>query len=229
MASPRLQLVLDTYRAEVEDAAREAEAELAELRARCRELEDLIARAQAAVGAAGPEPPRDGAGDSEAHGHAAATPGDSGTSEPISGSTGPRDPQVHAAVRAEGNGASERVMTLEDAAAVGEAEPVSRSDVMHDQTAPAPGAAPSGGNGTSERVDTVQEAMALVLEAYPDQGLTPEELVTEIEQRNLYYMGDGSPLRASQIHARVRHYADRFDKQGGRVFLRHEHHDEPVE
>lgn len=48
--SEKLIRALDSNRAVIEDALREAEAELAQCRARCRELEALVTRAKVALG-----------------------------------------------------------------------------------------------------------------------------------------------------------------------------------
>src|SRR5687768_9915467 len=69
---------------------------------------------------------------------------------------------------------------------------------------------------------TLHDAMALVLHEQPAQQMTVRELAGEINRRGLYHRRDGSPLEASQVHARAKNYARLFDKDRSVVRLRAE-------
>jgi hypothetical protein len=67
---------------------------------------------------------------------------------------------------------------------------------------------------------TLHEALALILRESEDDSMTVRELTDQVNARNLYQRGDGSPLEASQVHARTKNYPQMFDKRGSRVRLR---------
>ena len=67
---------------------------------------------------------------------------------------------------------------------------------------------------------TLHDAMAVVLEAAPEHMMRAGDIAKEIERRRLYRMRDGRPVEAQQIHARVGHYGDRFEKEGTFIRLR---------
>lgn len=67
---------------------------------------------------------------------------------------------------------------------------------------------------------TLHAAMEIVLQAAPEQMMRAGDIAREIERRRLYRMRDGRPVETQQIHARVGHYGDRFEKVGTRIRLR---------
>lgn len=67
---------------------------------------------------------------------------------------------------------------------------------------------------------TLHEAMAEVLRSAPEQMMRARDLAAEIHRRHLYVMRDGRPVEPQQIHARVGHYGDLFEKVGTFIRLR---------
>ena len=66
---------------------------------------------------------------------------------------------------------------------------------------------------------TLHEAIKQVLE---DNGrpMSAREIADEVNRRNLYQRGDGSPVPGSQIHARVKNYPALFQKnEAGQILL----------
>ena len=76
------------------------------------------------------------------------------------------------------------------------------------ELAAAPVATPAGDGMT------LHKAMALVIGESPQQMLRAADLAAEINRRRLYRMRDGRPVEAQQIHARVGHYPDVFQREG---------------
>jgi hypothetical protein len=66
----------------------------------------------------------------------------------------------------------------------------------------------------------LHDAMAEVLRTAPEHMMRAGDLAAEIQRRRLYRMRDGRPVEAQQIHARVGHYADRFERVGTFIKLR---------
>lgn len=67
---------------------------------------------------------------------------------------------------------------------------------------------------------TLHAAMEIVLQAAPEQMMRAGDIAREIERQRLYRMRDGRPVETQQIHARVGHYGDRFEKVGTFIKLR---------
>lgn len=70
---------------------------------------------------------------------------------------------------------------------------------------------------------TLHEAMATVLREVPEHMMRAGDLAAEIQHRRLYQMRDGRPVEPQQIHARVGHYPDWFEKVGTFIKLCGEH------
>jgi hypothetical protein len=66
---------------------------------------------------------------------------------------------------------------------------------------------------------TLHEAMRKVLQTAPDRRMLAAEIAAHIDRRGLYKMRDGRPVEAQQIHARVGHYPEMFDRDGTFIVL----------
>ena len=75
------------------------------------------------------------------------------------------------------------------------------------------------GSGSSSRQMTLHEAMKTILEEQDGRLMTVRELAQEVNRRGLYRRRDGSPVEASQVHARAKNYDKLFEKDGPRVRL----------
>ena len=73
--------------------------------------------------------------------------------------------------------------------------------------------------GVSRKL-TLHDAMAEVLRTAPEHMMRAGDLAAEIQRRRLYQMRDGRPVEPQQIHARVGHYGDLFEKAGTFIKLR---------
>jgi len=67
---------------------------------------------------------------------------------------------------------------------------------------------------------TLHGAMAEVLTQAPERMMRAGDLASEIQRRRLYQMRDGRAVEPQQIHARVGHYDDLFEKVGTFIKLR---------
>jgi hypothetical protein len=68
---------------------------------------------------------------------------------------------------------------------------------------------------------TLHAAMATILSNRPE-GMRPADLTREVNDRGLYRKRDGTPVDAAQVHARVGHYGQLFEKRDGRIVLKEE-------
>lgn len=66
---------------------------------------------------------------------------------------------------------------------------------------------------------TLHEAMRKVLQTAPARRMLAAEIAAHIDRRGLYKMRDGRPVEAQQIHARVGHYPEMFDRDGTYIVL----------
>jgi len=67
---------------------------------------------------------------------------------------------------------------------------------------------------------TLHEALASVLREHGNASMRARELADEVNSRGLYRKRDGSPVEVNQVHARVKNYAQVFEKDGSRIRLR---------
>jgi multidrug resistance efflux pump len=81
--------------------------------------------------------------------------------------------------------------------------------------APVPTAVPA----PADRL-TLHEALATVLREHGNAWMRARELADEVNSRGLYRKRDGSPVEVNQVHARVKNYAQVFEKDGSRIKLR---------
>lgn len=77
---------------------------------------------------------------------------------------------------------------------------------------------PAPGSRVPSRL-TLHEAMRAVLQDEVSHRLRAGDLAAEINRRGLYRMRDGRPVEAQQIHARVGHYPQLFQKDGTYIRL----------
>ena len=78
--------------------------------------------------------------------------------------------------------------------------------------------ADSAGVPANQRL-TAHDAMVEVLKEHI-AGLSAEDLAMAVARSGLYQMRDGSPIRPSQVHARVTNYPDLFERRAGKITLR---------
>jgi hypothetical protein len=67
---------------------------------------------------------------------------------------------------------------------------------------------------------TLHDAMVEVLKNNAVGMMRAGDLAAEINRQRLYRMRDGRPVEPQQIHARVGHYPQLFDKEGTYIKLR---------
>lgn len=67
---------------------------------------------------------------------------------------------------------------------------------------------------------TLHEALVRLLREAGEEGRTPRELTTLVNERGLYRRRDGSPVQANQVQARINNYDGLFDRDGAKVRLR---------
>ncbi|WP_248580836.1 hypothetical protein [Nocardioides sp. InS609-2] len=73
---------------------------------------------------------------------------------------------------------------------------------------------------SSEERTTLHEAMRKVLQTAPGRRMLAAELAAHIDRRGLYKMRDGRRVEAQQIHARVGHYPELFEREGTFINLK---------
>lgn len=74
-------------------------------------------------------------------------------------------------------------------------------------------------HGNVSRPLTLHAAMERVLEDFLEGGLTAGRIAHIINEKKMYRTRDGRPVESNQIHARVGHYPEIFEKRDGRIFL----------
>jgi hypothetical protein len=76
----------------------------------------------------------------------------------------------------------------------------------------------AGGEGAAAEAPaeklTLHEAMRRVLATAPQRMMRAADLAESINRQRLYRMQDGRPVEKQQVHARVGHYPELFDREG---------------